>query len=363
MKLPINVVGVGCGAAMELLYSDALRQLQGKGWIKIVGLADASDDRRAWASRAFPRCRVFSDPADVYRDIHVGLSILTSPPPLHAAHLDIAMRNGSHVLCEKPLADSVVNGQRMILAATKRDRMLGVGMTRRFYPSLAEARSWIRDSKLGDIRSYSYTEGGVYSWPVRSTAPFSRETAGGGVLLDKGVHVLDLLSWLFGPADLMSSSDDSLSGGVEGNSIVRLRHGAVEGKIQLSWDQDLNNAFTIRGSRGDLMIPIGPIDAIFSRLKGASWERVQTSATWPCDMDLNGRADSPRTYYDCIYLQLVQYLRAIVHGMAIPVSAESAMKTLMLIEEAYRSATWLEQDWLPENEQMEARKAHWRLGV
>lgn len=362
--IPIQVGAIGCGAALELLYAPALRRLEARGTIKVAVLADASEPRRSWARSTFPKARVNSDVSELYEDRNVVLTIVSSPPPLHAHHAVTAMGHGSHVLCEKPIADSVENGAKIIAAAKKHGRLLGIGMTRRFYPCLAEARAWITDGRIGRVLSYTYREGGVYSWPVKSVAPFCRESSGGGVLLDKGVHVLDSLCWLFGPAVLTGAKDDSWSGGVEGNSVVTLAHQTVEGRMQLSWDQDLNSAFLIQGDQGDLMMPVGPIDILYSRKPGGAWNRVPIAASWPADLSAVPRVfQQPGNYYDCIELQLMQILRAIVHGEPVPVDGAAAIQTLELISQAYKTATWLDQAWLTSEEKVVSQLKHWRAGT
>ena len=363
-SIPIPVGAIGCGAALELLYAGGLRRLEARGCIRVAVLADASESRRSWASSTFPGARVDSDLSRLYADREVGLTIVASPPPLHSQHVETVMSYGSHVLCEKPIADTVANGAKIIAAAKDSQRLLGIGMTRRFYPCLAEARAWLMDGRIGRVLSYSDREGGVYSWPVKSVAPFRRESSGGGVLLDKGVHVLDLLSWLFGPAVLVGAQDDSWSGGVEGNSVVTLAHQEVEGRVQLSWDQDINSAFLIRGDRGDLMIPVGPIDILYSRRHGGAWSLVPIAAAWPGDLSAIPRVfQQPKNYYDCIELQLTQMLRAILHGDPVPVDGEAAIQTLELISKAYNSATWLDQTWIPSEEKAVSRMKHWRASA
>jgi predicted dehydrogenase len=362
ISLPLRVGVIGCGAALEQLYVHPFRRLSGRGWIKIVALADPSERRREWARATFPGAQIEAAAEGVWTSAGVQLTVITSPPPWHAAHAAIAFKHGSHVLSEKPIADTVVAGTAMVEQAKAAGFSLAIGMTRRFYPCLAEARKWLQEGRLGKLKRYSYREGGVYAWPVISDAPFRRETAGGGVLLDKGIHVLDFLYWLFGPAEVIESHDDALKKGVEGNSIVVLRHAACEGRTQLSWDQDLNNGFEIEGERGSLMMPIGPLHDLYFRKPGQAWEPVPVEALWPADLaatpQKRGRA---RIYYECFDYQLIQILRAIALGESLPVSGQEGLEVLRLIESAYQNAQPMEQPWLSPAEQEFARKNHWRV--
>jgi predicted dehydrogenase len=171
---------------------------------------------------------------------------------------------------------------------------------------------------------------------------------------------LDLLGWLFGPAELVRSEDDAWKDGVEANSTVHLGHGGVRGRMQLSWDQDLNSGFVIRGERGELMMPIGPLNQLCFRKPGQPWQAVPIGVDWLGDL----RADRPvrgvpRTYYECIDFQVIQMLRAISLGESVPVTGEEGLETLALVGAAYARAEPLVQPWLPPEEQELARRRHW----
>jgi len=360
MKLPVRVGAIGCGAALEQLYLHPLRRLEKLGWIEVVGLAEPNPARQAWAKSSFPRARVGATVAEAFSGSGVQLTVISSPPPMHAEHAAAAFQCGSHVLCEKPLAGMSRAGARMMEQARAVAQLLSVGMTRRYYPCLGEARRWLAEGRLGKLKGYSYREGGVYAWPVTSSAPFRRETSGGGVLLDKGVHILDLLTWLFGAAELLESADDALVGGVEGNAFLRLQHGDCRGTMQVSWDQDLTNTFIIQGDRGELMMPIGPLVDLFERKPGQPWQRVAVRVTFPRDLSQPAqKAGAPGTYYECFEYQLIQMLRAIVLGEAVPVTGEEGLAVLELIEAAYERARPLVQPWLSAAEQSAVKQHHW----
>ena len=115
----------------------------------------------------------------------------------------------------------------MIAAARKMGRVLAVGMIRRFFPSFAQLREWVVRGELGEIRSFSYREGKVFDWDVKSPAGFL-PGGGAGLLFDIGSHVIDLLIWLFGVPDVLSYADDAL--GVDGRKRSRSKYGAKKGK-------------------------------------------------------------------------------------------------------------------------------------
>ncbi len=357
---PIPVLVVGCGAAFENLYLKPLGRLEKDGAIRVAGMVEASPERRAWAAGRFRGATVSDDLGVALAAVRPALTLVISPPRFHAAQACAAMAAGSHVLCEKPLADTPAAGAEIVRAAQASGRLVGVEMARRFHPNSAAVRDWIQSGKLGRVLDYEYREGSIYSWPVVSEAAFRREVAGGGVLQDKGVHVLDLLGWIFGPAELAGAEDDAWSGGVEANSCLRLRHDDVAGFLQLSWDQELNNGFWVRGTTGELFMPIGPVGFFLIRKPGEPWRRIEAVVSWPTGARMKEpRRTNPKTAYAGIEMQIIHMVRAVLHGEPVPVPPEDALRTLTLIHDAYRTAQPLGQPWLSAEEQGRQGQHHW----
>jgi predicted dehydrogenase len=315
------------------------------------------------AKKWFPLAECFENAEACYDKVKdVCLTIITSPPPFHAEHAETAFSYGSHVLCEKPLAHSSEDAERMVRAAECGGRVLSLGMTRRFYPCLVEARRRILGGALSNNLSFTYREGGTYGWPVTSAAPFHRETSGGGVLLDKGVHALDSLGFLFGQGEVTSHVDDGPAQSVEANSITELEFERATGTMQLSWDMNLNNGFHICGSEGEYWIPIGPLDLLFSRdSAGSEWRREKVRVEWPLNLfPEGGRRGCPVDYNECFHFQLVQTLRAICLSEAPAATGEEGLATIRLISAAYQMATPLSKPWLSAAEEACSRHHHWR---
>jgi len=357
MDSPIKIAVIGCGAAFENLYLKPLRRLERRGWGKVTVMIEPNPQRREVAQKKFPSARAVAD-GGMLSDLNSGLTIITSPPPLHLEHTEQAMRAGSHVLCEKPIAHSVAAGRAMIAVSDKYKRLLAIGQTRRFYPCLVTAKQWIQTGRIGRVFSYGYHEGGAYLWPVASDAPFRRSKSGGGALLDKGVHALDFLCWMFGGAEVVTHHDDSWEGGTECASETLLDHSGVKGRLVLAWDQEPANGCLIKGETGDLWFPTGPLHDLFHRPKGKTWDRVETRAEFHADVTRDNRK-APRVYYDCFDLQLIQMLRAIRNQEAVPVDGREGLIPIEIIEAAYECAEPLHQPWLPNAEQKLAHDRHW----
>lgn len=357
--MTLELMAVGCGTVFDQYYLPALQKLESRGMVRVVALVDPNPGRTAGIQKHFPSAGAFATPAEAFAVTTPDLTIIASPPNLHAEHALSAFRAGSHVLCEKPMAASVGDAERMVAAASAAKRVLAVGMTRRMYPCLTEARALIASGALGDDLSFVYREGGVYGWPVSTDFAFRRATAGGGVLIDKGTHVLDFLAALFGRPTAAAYADDGYTEGVETNCRIGVEFPGARGTVQLSWSQPLVNGFHVHGSAGELTLHPWRLDAVRFRKKGGPWETRISAATWPGDLRQEGKRGTPWTYEECVYYQIVQSLRAVTHGEPVPVTGEDGLLIVHTIDSCYRRATPLRLEWLPEAEQAQADSRHW----
>jgi predicted dehydrogenase len=108
------------------------------------------------------------------------------------------MKRGKHVLCEKPLARTVEEGQQMVQVAREAGVRLKCGFNLRHHPAIRQAHQWCEDGNIGviDWMRCRYGIGGRpgYDQEWRAQAGVS----GGGQLMDQGIHALDLFRWFAG---------------------------------------------------------------------------------------------------------------------------------------------------------------------
>jgi predicted dehydrogenase len=357
MTLRIGIVG--CGAVVERLYRGALRKVERRGIARVTALIDPNAERTAALRRDFRSAAAFATPAEAFAGGAPDLVIVASPPGLHAAHTLEAFAAGGHVLCEKPMTVGVADAERMVEAARAARRVLAVGLTRRVWPALAEARGVLEAGALGEPVQFTYREGFVYGWPVSTDAPFRRASAGGGVLTDLGSHVIDFLIALFGAPEVTGYADDAQSDGVESNCRATLAFPAARGTVQLSWSQPLVSGLRITGPAGELLLDPGHPEAVRVRQHGGAWAVRPNAATWPIDLRADGPRAVPHTRYDFIYHQLVSVLRAVDHGEPVPVSGEQGLHVVRAIDACYRGATPLDLPWLGAAEQATVDARHW----
>ena len=156
----------------------------------------AAAERLGWAATS-------TDWQDAVRRDDVDLVDVCTPGDTHAEIAIAALEAGKHVLCEKPLANSVAEAEAMVAAADRaaeRGVRAMVGFTYRRVPAIALARQLVAEGRIGEVRHVRAAY--LQDWIADPAAPMSwrleADKAGSGALGDIGAHVVDLTQHITG---------------------------------------------------------------------------------------------------------------------------------------------------------------------
>lgn len=259
------------------------------------------------------------------------------PNALHAATTSDILRCGKHVLCEKPLAITSADARTCTELARQNGLILAVGMNRRFDSCHQVLHGLLRERQIGTINSYDWQYGGEFEWRSASGFYFSRALAGGGVLMDFGVHLLDSLTDWFGPITAAQYQDDDWGGGIEANCILDLTHhgpyGAITGRVQLSRTVLLRNRLVVHGSVSDAEVRVGNSDSVFIRRQLGDRTIIEAVSLDEA---------TPRSSFS---RQLDNFVGSIRGEQKPAVDGEQAATTLELIEWCYAHRDRILEPW------------------
>lgn len=195
MSKPVRVGIIGAGAiAMHGHIPGIKRHPHGS----VVAVCDTNQERAASLASSHGIAQVYQDWRELLRNPEIDAVTVALPNALHAEVSIAALKAGKHVLCEKPLAMTVAQGEEMVATAHAQGRILAINMSNRPRAEVQYMRQKVASGALGTI---SYASGrmirragipGFGSWFTR------RELAGGGALLDIGVHMLDMVLHILG---------------------------------------------------------------------------------------------------------------------------------------------------------------------
>jgi predicted dehydrogenase len=154
---------------------------------------------------------VFSDLDELLKSGKVDALSITLPTFLHPDTTVRSLEAGVHVLCEKPMALSVDECDRMVAAAKSARRVLQIGHCIRFWPEYVVTRDLIRSQQYGRVISASFRRfSALPSWSPDNW--FADEARSGGQPLDLHIHDSDFVHDLFGmPESVSSVADGPLS--------------------------------------------------------------------------------------------------------------------------------------------------------
>jgi predicted dehydrogenase len=341
---PLKIAVVGCGAMTELRHLPALVR---RNDVQIAALVDSNKTRAQKLADDFLVPRVLPNHQGLL-DLEVDVAILAVPNHLHAPMSVELLRAGIHLLVEKPMALSVVECDSMLEAAAAGRALLAVGMIRRFVHAGRFTKEALRGGILGRVRSFDVRDGFVFNWPMASTFFFERKTAGGGVMMDMGVHVLDQLVWWLGDIESMDYRDNCY-GGVESDCLVHVRmDSGVEGVVELSRTRNLRNSIIIRGERGELEVGTFQ-NFLFLRIPGEPLEmKAVCGAKEDIPVKSNPAAFPIQTQIDVVSAEHEDFLEAIRSRHRPEVSGEEGRQIIGLIEKCYAQRRPLELPWLSE---------------
>lgn len=182
----LNVAGAELVAVQDVAIEDVKSRLAATG--NIAGAADTID---------LGRVRLFSDFDAMLAEMKLDAVSITVPTYLHATLAERALKAGVHVLCEKPMALTLPECDRMIAAATSAGKWLQIGQCIRFWPEYVAAREIIQSGKYGALLAASFRRlSSLPNWNPDKW--FADEHRSGGVALDLHCHDTDYVHYLLG---------------------------------------------------------------------------------------------------------------------------------------------------------------------
>jgi predicted dehydrogenase len=332
----LRIAILGCGAITKSRHLPAVLAHPD---VRLDALVDIDLERAAALARLNNvQCRVTPDYRSVLGEVDAIINAL--PNHLHAPVVIDTLNAGMHVLCEKPLAITSADARACCELAAQKNLVLAVGMNRRFQPGTLILRSVLEEGLLGKLQGYDCQYGGSYDWETTSGFYFSKTKAGGGVLIDYGVHLLDTLVDWFGPVVSIDYQDDDWGGGIEANAILELHHqgnyGDIRGVMRLSRTYELPNRLIVQGSDCWSESPAADTDVVLVH-RHLAGQDVTMTVRRP-EPNLGFRSNS-------FYKQLENFVRS-VQGIEPPVvDGWQALSIIELIEQCYAHRRRIPEPW------------------
>lgn len=191
MSIRIGIVGAG---AIGRVHAQAAKRVGNQ----IVCVADTNEAAAQALAQAEGISQTTDSPAKLFANKDVQAVVIGVPNKFHAPLAIAALQAGKDVLLEKPMALNVAQCRRINAAAKKHKRILQMGFVSRYTPAAVTAHSFVQAGSLGRIyhaKASIYRRRGI---PGLGGWFTTKSLAGGGPLIDIGVHIIDLAMHVMG---------------------------------------------------------------------------------------------------------------------------------------------------------------------
>ncbi len=206
-KIMTTIAVVGCGRIANAAHFPAFMKMDN---VRIKYACDLIKEKAEAVKEKFPKVeQVITDYNVALHDPEVQAVYVLTPNYAHYTVTMDALKAGKHVFCEKPITVNYPLSVEMANEAEKQGKMLNIGVCNRYQRSVEMLRQLNDEGKFGDIYSVYCSFRSYRSIPGLGGPFTTKAQSGGGVLIDWGIHFLDLILYVLGGAKLKTVTCDA----------------------------------------------------------------------------------------------------------------------------------------------------------
>ncbi|MCC7009101.1 MAG: Gfo/Idh/MocA family oxidoreductase [Acidobacteria bacterium] len=346
---PLRLAVVGCGAVAK---ANLLPVLAGHDAVRLAVLVDRDLGRARELASSYGIGRTATDLDAVVDD--VDAVVLATPPAHHAPATQALAARGKHVFVEKPMAVTLADADAMVAAADRHGVALAVGLYRRVLPAVRLMRALLERGEYGRPVAIDAEEGGPYGWQLASLDGLTKAAGGGGVLIDIGSHVIDVVLHMVPGTPRLARFEDNARGGIETDCVAHVDlatgGGTIPWRLELSRTRELRGSIRIRCERATLELLRGNFTEVLVHPNdGDADSPFRITASW--------KGQVPYIGYQAFRDELDDWIGAVQQGTSPLLSGRSVLPVVGLIEQCYATRRPIEEPWTDEGLHPEQRPA------
>lgn len=208
MKKQVIAV-VGCGRIANIAHFPAFAKMDN---IRVKYACDLIIEKAQKVKEQYAFVEnVITDYHEALADPEVDIVYVLTPNFAHYTVTMDALRAGKHVFCEKPITVNYALSCEMKQEADKQGKMLNIGVCNRYHKSVEMLEEMYRKGEFGNLYHVYCSFRSFRSIPGLGGPFTTKEQSGGGVLIDWGVHFMDLILYILGGAKLKNLTCDAYS--------------------------------------------------------------------------------------------------------------------------------------------------------
>lgn len=229
--------------------------LRAAGNAELAAIGSRSEETASAFAKEHGAARAHASYSELAKDPGVDAIYIATPHILHRENTLTCIAEGKAVLCEKPFAMNVREGEEMVAAARSADTFLCEAMWTRFLPGTRRVRELIASGAIGEPRQLNCDFG--FRTDFDPLSRLFNPALGGGALLDVGIYCVAYAHMVFGsaPAEIQSAAHLGETGVDEQSAyLFRYKSGAIAQLSSATRTQTSHKA-TISGTEGSIEIP------------------------------------------------------------------------------------------------------------
>jgi predicted dehydrogenase len=194
-SIPLIAGVVGCGGISQVIHLPILKKHPD---IKLQTLCDVDTSKAAIVADRFNIPKVYEDIAEMLNQEQLDMVFILTPNNMHLPMSLLALDHDVHVFIEKPAARNATEAERIKKHADISEKTVMVGMQNRFRPDVIALHRFINGNELG--KPFFIKAGWLHAQyqAVKQAWLFNQSVSGGGVVMDLGVQLIDMVWWLLG---------------------------------------------------------------------------------------------------------------------------------------------------------------------
>jgi len=191
----IKIAVIGCGSIANTAHIPAY---MANSDCEVIYFCDEKFERAEVAASEFGCGRAIANYREILEDTTLDAVSVCTPNNVHASISIDCLNAGKHVLCEKPAARTYAEALEMQKACQKSGKILTIGVVNRYREGVNRIKEIIDAGELGEVYQTYASFRSHRMIPGLGGAFTTKEIAGGGVMIDWGVHFLDLMMYCIG---------------------------------------------------------------------------------------------------------------------------------------------------------------------
>ncbi|OGS21690.1 MAG: hypothetical protein A3J83_02095 [Elusimicrobia bacterium RIFOXYA2_FULL_40_6] len=248
-----GVIGA-CGIADRRTIPEGITKAKNA---KLSAVMDIAQDKVQAVAEKYG-VKYYTREEELLNDRNIDAVYIATPTNIHCKQVVMAAQRGKHILCEKPMAMSVSECNKMIEACKKNKVKLALGYMMRFHVYHQKAKEIVSSGALGKI-VMGRAQLSCWYPPIKGAWRQDIKVGGGGSLIDMGSHCIDLLEMIMGKVKEVSCFTNSLINkySVEDTALMSVKFesgavGLVDNHFNIP-DLSSKNVLEIYGQKGSIL--------------------------------------------------------------------------------------------------------------